>query len=108
LTSALNKKLVIRRLDFIYPTTPRNVVARDRSNLAASERGVEWIPPEELDDAILRCLEHAQRASQQQLVDAVRVMFGFGRRPDGLELLVRKHVKALSDRGAIEAGRVVG
>ena len=78
---AVKEQQVIERGQFLYWPQAGQITPRNRGNLAPGDRLLEFVPPEELDEAIFAVLRAAVAADCNEICEGVKAVLGFGRAP---------------------------
>jgi len=97
--SAIRLGNISKSGDFLYPLPAQPILARSRASVGTTEKKIEWVADEELDDAILTTLRDCRSATPLEVADSVRKILGFQRTPEALVQRVQDRMNLLDSRG---------
>ena len=80
---------------FLYADKSRLATVRNRSQLEAAERKIEWVSPEELDIALLEVVSMGFSISQEAAVSGALESLGFGRVTVNIASVMNARVESL-------------
>jgi hypothetical protein len=80
---------------FVYTDKTRLAFVRNRGELEATERRIEWVSPEELDTALLYVVRTGFSISQDAAVSGTLESLGFGRMPANIAGVMNARVESL-------------
>lgn len=92
---------LVQRGEFLYSLARPEILPRDRSQLPAAESAIEKIAPEEIDAGILKVLDAAHFASEEELFVGLRKLFGYGAMPSALADVVGDRLDELVELGKL-------
>lgn len=98
---AVRQGNIICEGDFYYLPGDGAIRARSRAELSSADSSVDYIAPEELDDAALSVIESATRANAVDITEGFRVIFGFSRTPSALPNALSLCLNRLQKSGKI-------
>ncbi|MCW3120902.1 MAG: helicase [Flavipsychrobacter sp.] len=85
---AVQANRIEQRGDFLWHTTMETPVIRDRSNLPATSKKIQYISPEELSLGVKKIVESAIAIECEAAIPLVARLFGFSRATEEM----RKHI----------------
>jgi energy-coupling factor transporter ATP-binding protein EcfA2 len=97
----LHSKKVLARGGILYLNPEQNITLRDRSALRGVGKEVPHIPPEEIELAVLKTIEHSLRIRHGELSEAVSKLLGFSKEPSGLDSITGDCLKQLIAQGFV-------
>jgi len=74
-----SRRAVVLREDFLWLADQSQVMVRDRSDLDSAEKKIEWVPPEEIDEAISRVAWLGLGMSEEDVTREAAKVLGFKR-----------------------------
>ncbi len=98
----VDRKLFVKREEFLWGSTMEQPPVRNRSELPATSRKLEFVAPEEVRRAILIVVEESYGIVPTQVPSAVCRLFGFARVTDEMSAAVEPHRDALVREGYLE------
>ena len=98
----VDRKLFVKREEFLWAPTMQQPPVRNRSELPAASRKLELVAPEEVLRAILIVVEESYGIVPTQVPSAVCRLFGFARVTDEMSAAVEPHRDALVREGYLE------
>ncbi len=81
--------------DFLYDSGTTRVSVRDRSAFASADRKIEWVAPEEIDQALLESIRLGFSLSVEAAVTSAIDMLGFGRATKKISSVVNDRLSVL-------------
>jgi very-short-patch-repair endonuclease len=89
----------LRRGEFLHLAESRPVVIRSRAHLESTERKLEWVAPEELDQALIQIIISGFSMSHDDAISGALRMLGFGRATAKVTALLEVRIEQMiSDR----------
>ena len=95
----VERKLFVKREEFLWAPTMQQPPVRNRSELPAASRKLEFVAPEEVRRAILIVVEESYGIVPTEVPSAVCRLFGFARVTDEMSAAVEPHRDALLREG---------
>ncbi|MGO9012863.1 MAG: DUF3320 domain-containing protein [Bryobacteraceae bacterium] len=95
----VSRGLFKKRKDFLWDPAMSQPTVRDRSDLPAASRKLEFVAPEEIRGAILMVVEQSCGMDPAEVSNAVCRLFGFSRVTDEMNAAVEPHRDALLREG---------
>lgn len=95
----VSRGLFSKRKEFLWAVAMQLPPVRDRSELPAASRKLEFVAPEEIRQAILIVVEESYGIVPVELPNAVCRLFGFSRVSDDMSAAVEPHRDALLREG---------
>ena len=93
--------LFVRREEFLWAPTMQQPLIRDRSELPATSRKLEFVAPEEIRRAVLMVVEQSFGIVSIEVPTAVCRLFGFARVTDDMIAVVEPHRDTLLREGTL-------
>jgi hypothetical protein len=93
--------LFVRREEFLWAPTMQQPLVRDRSELPATSRKLEFVAPEEIRRAVLIVVEQSFGIVPIEVPTAVCRLFGFARVTDDMIAVVEPHRDTLLREGKL-------
>lgn len=87
--------------DFVHLHGTDRVPVRDRSGLEPAERKIEWVPPEEIDEALLASVRIGFSMPIDEAVPSALSLLGFGRATQRMAAVVQERLEALTGAGRL-------
>ncbi|MFS7197528.1 DUF3320 domain-containing protein [Rahnella inusitata] len=84
--------------DFLYSTEKRSVLIRNRSLLESAERKLEWVAPEEIDQALLETITLGFSMSREDAISGALRLLGFGRATSKISRLLEERIDSLATK----------
>jgi very-short-patch-repair endonuclease len=98
----VDHKLFVKRAEFLWASTMQQSPVRNRSELPAASRKLEFVAPEEVRRAILIVVEESYGIVPTEVPSAVCRLFGFARVTDEMSAAVEPHRDALVREGYLK------
>jgi very-short-patch-repair endonuclease len=95
----VSRRLFTQRQEFLWGPAMKQPPVRDRSELPAASRKLEFVAPEEIRRAILIVVEESYGIIPAEVPNAVCRLFGFSRVTDEMTAAVEPHRDALIREG---------
>lgn len=95
----VSRGLFAKRQEFLWGPAMKNPPVRNRSELPAASRKLEFVAPEEIRRAILIVVEESYGIVPAEVPNAVCRLFGFSRVTDEMSAAVDQHRDALIREG---------
>jgi very-short-patch-repair endonuclease/DNA polymerase III delta prime subunit len=96
------QKRVKQRGEFLYRAGEAGLTVRDRSALPQSEKNIELVAPEELDQALLEAVALGFTLTESNAISAALTKLGFGRATQKAAGVVGQRLGALVAGGSLE------
>jgi len=80
---------------FLYVDQRRNAKVRSRAELNSTERKIEWVAPEEIDEAILDVVRIGLSHSMEDAITDAAERLGFGRITNKKKEIIRARLDLL-------------
>lgn len=96
LNTAVRQNLISRDGDFLWDPTGQ-VQIRDRSAVPAEERKAEWLPPSELDLALLEIVKRSFGISPAEATNAAWRLLGYARCTPAMDEIGRLRISKLAE-----------
>lgn len=90
------------RSGFMYSTESRAIPIRSRAHWESSERKVEWIAPEELDQALVETVTLGFSMSREDAVSGALALLGFGRVTVKIAAMLEERIDKLASDGRLQ------
>lgn len=87
---------------FVYCADNRPVPIRSRAHLESAERKIEWVAPEELDQALLETVTLGFSMGREDAISAALGLLGFGRATSKIAGILEERVGALAAQGRLQ------
>lgn len=91
-----------RRGEFLHPVEYRPVVIRSRAHMESAERKLEWVAPEELDQALMEIITSGFSMSPDDAISGALRLLGFGRATAKVTALLEEQIDQLTRNGRLE------
>jgi len=104
------KRLFKIREDFLWPLTVKNVPVRVVvSHLPETHRPIEYIPPQEVQNAMLLIVRNSCSITIESLIDAVMKLFGIKRKGFKIQNILQEIYRECVKKGLLsqKEGRVI-
>lgn len=92
----------LRRGEFLHLTEIRPVIIRSRAHLESAERKLEWVAPEELDQALIQIIISGFSMSHDDAMSGALKMLGFGRATAKVTALLEVRIEQLISEQRLE------
>ncbi|MBT2294127.1 DUF3320 domain-containing protein [Pseudomonas fluorescens] len=86
---------------FMYSAESRPVPIRSRAHWESSERKVEWIAPEELDQALVETVTLGFSMSREDAISGALALLGFGRATSKIAGMLDERIVTLANNGRL-------
>jgi very-short-patch-repair endonuclease len=96
-----NRSLFRVRGDFIYRVEQTAIPIRNRSDLEPTERKIEWVAPEELDEALLETVTLGFSMAAEDAISGALGLLGFGRSTAKIAGILEDRVGKLVAQGRL-------
>lgn len=94
-------RLFYGRGGFMYAAEHRVTPIRSRAHWESSERKVEWIAPEELDQALVETVTLGFSMSREDAISGALSLLGFGRATSKIAGMLEDRISALASGGRL-------
>ncbi|MDR6610124.1 DUF3320 domain-containing protein [Pseudomonas synxantha] len=91
----IKQRHFLRRGEFLHLAENRPVVIRNRAHWESAERKIEWVAPEEIDQALLEIIVSGFSMSYDDAVSGALRLLGFGRSTAKVTVLVKERIEQL-------------
>ncbi|UZE09846.1 DUF3320 domain-containing protein [Pseudomonas sp. B21-053] len=85
-----------RRGEFLHPVENRPVLIRSRAHWDSAERKLEWVAPEELDQALVEIITSGFSMSRDDAISGALKLLGFGRATAKVAALLEERIDQLT------------
>lgn len=93
---------------FLYSADSRIIPIRSRAHWGSAERKLEWVAPEEIDNALLETVTLGFSMNSDEAISGALGLLGFGRATSKITAELEKRIHHLTSTGRLqEAGGVV-
>ncbi|WOE65554.1 DUF3320 domain-containing protein [Aeromonas allosaccharophila] len=93
---------------FLYSTDSRTIPIRSRAHWGSAERKLEWVAPEEIDNALLETVTLGFSVNSDDAISGALGLLGFGRATSRISAELEKRIHHLTATGRLQvAGGVV-
>lgn len=93
---------------FLYSTDSRTIPIRSRAHWGSAERKLEWVAPEEIDNALLETVTLGFSMNSDDAISGALGLLGFGRATSRISAELEKRIHHLTATGRLQvAGGVV-
>ncbi|MCX7127205.1 DUF3320 domain-containing protein [Aeromonas sp.] len=93
---------------FLYSADSRTIPIRSRAHWVSAERKLEWVAPEEMDNALLETVTLGFSMNSDDAISGALGLLGFGRATSKISAELEKRIHHLTATGRLqEAGGVV-
>ncbi|WP_111873834.1 DUF3320 domain-containing protein [Aeromonas bivalvium] len=93
---------------FLYSADSRTIPIRSRAHWGSAERKLEWVAPEEIDNALLETVTLGFSMNSDDAISGALGLLGFGRATSKISAELEKRIHHLTATGRLqEAGGVV-
>jgi very-short-patch-repair endonuclease/DNA polymerase III delta prime subunit len=86
---------------FMYSAESRPTPIRSRAHWESSERKVEWVAPEELDQALVETVTLGFSMSREDTISGALALLGFGRATSKITGMLDERIVTLADNGRL-------
>ena len=86
---------------FMYSVENKAIPIRSRAHLESSERKVEWVAPEELDQALVETVTLGFSMSREEVISGALALLGFGRATAKIAGMLDERIVALANEGRL-------
>jgi len=100
-SEAVRRGSVQRRGRFLWPKRERDSIVRDRSMLDSRSRKLEYVAPEEIDEAIVRVVEVSVGINAEFIPSSACKLLGFARTSVEMASMVERRLEALVSTGRV-------
>lgn len=87
---------------FVYCADSRPVPIRSRAHLESAERKIEWVAPEELDQALLETVNLGFSMGREDAISGALGLLGFGRATSKIAGILEERIGALAAQGRLQ------
>ncbi|GLE68521.1 DUF3320 domain-containing protein [Pseudomonas aeruginosa] len=87
---------------FVYRADSHPVPVRSRAHFEPAERKIEWVAPEELDQALLETVALGFSMTQEDAISGALGLLGFGRATSKIAGILDERIGALSAQGRLQ------
>ncbi|MGK4339993.1 DUF3320 domain-containing protein [Ectopseudomonas oleovorans] len=87
---------------FLYCADSRPVPIRSRAHLESAERKIEWVAPEELDQALLETVNLGFSMGCEDAISGALGLLGFGRATSKIAGILEERIGALAAQGRLQ------
>lgn len=98
----IRQRLFHRRGDFIYSVERRPIPIRSRAERESSERKIEWVAPEELDQALVETVTLGFSMSREDAISGALSLLGFGRATSKISSVLEERIGCLTTEGRLQ------
>jgi very-short-patch-repair endonuclease len=104
-----SKKIFFLQNDFLYLDEQKEVDIRDRSELSITSKKIEFVPPEEIQKAIIQTIDMSFSISENEVISETLKKIGFGRATQNASRIVKSDIKKLihSNKIKMEQERLI-
>jgi very-short-patch-repair endonuclease len=81
--------------DFVYLDAEKKVTIRNRSKLDSADRDIDWVPPEEISQALLKAVALAFSLSEEEAISEGLHLLGFYRSAGRAKELMQRELQSL-------------
>jgi hypothetical protein len=96
-----SRKLFVMRQDFLWTRDMKETPVRDRSELPAASRKLEFVAPEEIRRAILMVVQESHGIAPEEVTGATCRLFGFARVTDDMRAAIERQRDDLVAAGTL-------
>ena len=89
------KEAYLTRGSFVYSTGGKSVPTRSRAHFETTERKIEWVAPEELDQALLETVTLGFSMSREDAISGALGLLGFGRATSKIAGVLEERLREL-------------
>lgn len=89
------------RSDFLYPSHDYNPYPRDRSDFDQSDKILQWVPPEEIEEAILVVVRSAVQPDHDEAMKHAYYLLGFKKLTKNAREHMSRALQSLIDSGRV-------
>lgn len=90
-----------RRDNFVYGAHSRPVPIRSRTQFEPAERKIDWVAPEELEQALLRTVTLGFSMTREEAISGALTLLGFGRATSRIAAIFEERVDELVNTGKL-------
>lgn len=90
------------RGSFVYRADSHPIPIRSRGHFESAERKIEWVAPEELDQALLETVTLGFSMSREDAISGALGLLGFGRATSKIAGILEERIGALSAQGRLQ------
>ena len=87
--------------DFLYPPNYRASTVRDHSTAPDGDRKLEFVPPVEIEEAIMEVLRRSFMIEQDDVIKHALLILGFKRRTKKAKSTMRQTLRSMINRGRV-------
>ena len=87
--------------EFLYATDGLAIRVRNRSELSPADRKIEWVAPEEIDEALLQSVRLGFSLSMDEAVSSALNLLGFGRATQRISTSVEDRLALLLEKNQV-------
>lgn len=87
--------------EFLYATDGLAIRVRNRSELSPADRKIEWVAPEEIDEALLQSVRLGFSLSMDDAVSSALNLLGFGRATQRISSAVEDRLALLLEKNRV-------
>ena len=98
----VQQKLFHGRGDFIYSVEKRSIPIRSRAERESAERKIEWVAPEELDQALVETVTLGFSMSREDAISGALGLLGFGRATSKISSVLEERIGCLTTEGRLQ------
>ena len=105
----LKQRHFLRRGEFLHLAESRPIVIRSRAHWESTERKLEWVAPEELDQALIEIIISGFSMNYDDAISGALRLLGFGRATAKVTALLEERIEQLISERRLELreGRLV-
>jgi very-short-patch-repair endonuclease len=93
--------LIVRRGDFLYAPDRSEYAVRDRSQLAATEKNIDWVAPEEIEAALVEAVRGGFTMTESEAISAALDALGFSRATQKATVMVGDRLTSLVNQDVL-------
>ena len=87
--------------EFLYAMDGLAIRVRNRSELSPADRKIEWVAPEEIDEALLQSVRLGFSLSKDDAVSSALDLLGFGRATQRISSAVEDRLALLLEKNRV-------
>ena len=91
------------RSDFLYPPNYQVNTIRDHSTAPDADRKLEFVPQEEIEEAIMDILRHSFKISEQDVIKHALPLLGFKKLTKKAAEIMHEALQSLINRGIVSS-----
>ncbi len=84
--------------DFLYSTVNITIPIRNRAHMESAERKLEWVAPEEIDQALLETITLGFSMSREDAISGALTLLGFGRATAKMSQSLEERISKLATK----------